>query len=89
MNSSLKNGIDKKNSQFVTGMGPVTDKIINDIIQKLSADGVKDQLLYRCIDPVTEIINEKIQPYIYVSIGLYIIVIMLLLIIIYLLIVRK
>ena len=77
------------NFKFQTGIGPMTDKILNSILDRLTSDSFKEKLTDKIVDPVTEIINRKIKPYVYTSIGLYSIVILLLLIIIYLLIVRK
>ena len=74
---------------FETGIGPRTDKILNMILDRLTSDKFKEKLSDKIIDPVTNIINEKMKPYVYVSIGLYAIVIVLLFIIIYLLINKK
>jgi len=74
---------------FETGLGPVTDKLLNTIFEKITTKDFKEKIAEKIVDPVTEIINEKIQPYVYISMGLYIILIILLLVIIYLLLVRK
>lgn len=70
-----------------TGMGPSTDKFLNLILDKLAGYDFKDK--FKIFDPITNIVNEKIRPYIYISIGLYFIILILLIIIIYLLIKRK
>jgi len=77
---------DHQSLKIETGIGPITDKILNDILNRLTTDNFKEKLSAKIIEPLTTIINEKIQPYINISIGLYIIVIVLLLIIIYFLI---
>ena len=77
------------NFKFQTGIGPMTDKILNSILDRLTSESFKEKVSDKIVGPVTEIINRKIKPYVYTSIGLYGIVILLLLIIIYLLIVRK
>lgn len=74
---------------IVTGMGPVTDKMINDLINNCNNRIIKDLITNRLINPLTEIINKKTQPYIHFGIGLYITVIVMLCIIIYLLIAKK
>lgn len=73
------------NSKFQTGIGPTTDKIINYILEVVTADSFKEKITSKVVDPVTEMINSKLKPYLYMSIGLYALVIILLLIIIYLL----
>ena len=74
---------------IVTGLGPITVKVVNDLVVKMSNGGLKEKLISKYIDPVTEIINVKIQPYIYVGLGLYMIVIILFLVVIYLLLIKK
>lgn len=69
---------------FNTGIGPTTDKILNIILDRLTSDRFKEKLTDKIVDPITQIANEKIKPYIYVSLGLYGIIIILLVIIIYL-----
>lgn len=73
------------NSNYInTGIGPTTDKILNVILDRLTSDHFKEKLTDKIVDPITTIINEKIKPYIYVSLGLYSIIIIMLIIIIYL-----
>lgn len=72
------------NNYFETGIGPTTDKILNTVLDRLATDKFKEKLTDKIVDPITEIINEKIKPYVYVSVGLYGIIIALLVIIIYL-----
>lgn len=74
---------------ITTGMGPMTDKMINDLLNNCNNNIVKDLISNKLIDPITEIINRKTQPYIHFGIGLYVTVIILLCIIIYLQIVKK
>lgn len=77
------------NFQIETGIGPTIDKMLNCLIDRITADNFKDKVTDKFMDPLTKTINEKIQPYVYTSIGLYSIVIILLLIIIYLIIIKK
>ena len=78
-----------ENFKFQTGIGPTTDKILNYIIEIVTADAFKEQITHKFFDPMTEMINSKVRPYIYMSIGLYALVIILLLIIIYFLITTR
>lgn len=73
-----------RESLFSTGIGPMTDQILNTMLDRLTTDNFREKLTQKIVDPVTEIINKKIQPYIYVSAVLYVIVIILLIVIIYL-----
>ncbi|XWV26501.1 hypothetical protein QJ857_gp0568 [Tupanvirus soda lake] len=76
-------------SRFETGIGPVTDRLLGTLLDKLTGGDFKDILTDKIVDPITEIINRKVKPYVYISIGLYSIVIILLALIIYLLIKKK
>lgn len=80
---------DEQNFRVVTGIGPVTDRILNGVLDKLSSREFKEKLNDKLIDPLTQIVNEKMQPYIYASLALYSIVIILLLIIIYFVVIKK
>lgn len=73
------------NIRFQTGIGPVTDRILNSILDRLTTDNFKEKLIDKIVDPVTNIINQKIKPYVYMAMILYLILIVLLVIIIYLL----
>ena len=74
------------NFKFATGIGPRTDHFLNTILDRLTSDNFKEKLIDKIVDPLTSVINEKIKPYVYVSLGLYFIVILLLIVILYLLI---
>ena len=75
----------RQNFRFETGIGPATDNILNHILDRLTTDGFKEKLTDKIVDPITDIINKKIKPYIRISIVLYAVVVILLLFIIYLL----
>ena len=77
------------NNKFETGIGPVTDRLLGTVIDRLTNSDFREILTDKIVDPITEIINRKIRPYVYVSIGLYTVVIVLLIIIIYLLMKKK
>lgn len=82
--------MDDSNLQSVrTGIGPMTDRIINELIDKIDINDYKEKIYEKIVDPLTSMINKRIQPYIYFSAGLYILIIILLLIIIYILLNKK
>ena len=66
-----------------TGMGPITDRLINELINNIMTDQNK------LVDPLTNMINRRIQPYIYFIAGLYVLIIGLLIVIIYILLNKK
>ena len=72
-----------------TGMGPVTDRILNEFIDGIANDKYRDKINDKVVYPLTTIINQRVQPYVYFSAGLYILIIILLLIIIYILLNKK
>jgi len=74
---------------FETGMGPKTDRIINELINGFTIDNYRDKINDKFLDPITEIINQKTKPYVYLTYGLYSINIILLLVIIYILLNKK
>lgn len=72
-----------------TGIGPMTDKILNSILDRVNTDSFREKLSDKIVDPVTQIINDKIRPYVYVSLTMYAIIVILLIIIIYMLYKKK
>lgn len=84
MSSGGKN--ENNDIKFQTGIGPMTDRILNTILEMVTADKFKEKITDKVVYPVTEIINDKIKPYIYMAAGLYCVLIVLLIVIIYLLI---
>src|SRR5271170_835538 len=82
---------DKKSYKptITTGFGPMTDNLLTDMLNKLDTDKIKNKLTANFVDSVTDILNQKMQPYMYVAIALYSIIIMLLCVIIYLVIIKK
>lgn len=69
------------NRKIETGLGPITDNILKTLMDKLVGDEFKELLSDKIVDPVLQLVNAKIKPYIYGSIFLYVIVIILLLMI--------
>lgn len=77
------------NSRLETGFGPMTDKILNVFLERITSNNFKELLTDKIVSPVTQIVNEKIKPYVYISLALYMIIIFLLLFIIYILLRKK
>jgi hypothetical protein len=77
------------NPRFSTGIGPMTDRLLNTVFEKLSSDNFRQNLEDKIIDPITDVVSKKMRPYIYTSIVLYIILLILLIAIIVLLIRKK
>lgn len=83
------NSDESRASKLETGIGPVTDKILNSVLASLQSDDLKKKISNIVIDPVTDVIVLKMKPYMYAVIGLYIFIILLLFIVIYLLIRKR
>lgn len=81
--------ISQSQNKLKTGMGPVTDRIVNELIDGFTIDAYQDKINNKFVDPITEIINRRVQPYVYLSGGLYIVIIILLCVIIYILLHKK
>lgn len=77
------------NFNLQTGIGPMTDNILNTILDRVTTGDFKEKLTDKIVSPITDMINRKIQPYLYLASGLYLVVLILLLIIIYILIKKK
>jgi len=78
-----------QNFNFQTGIGPVTDNILNAILDRFTTAQFQGKLLNKIVSPLTNVINEKIKPYVYISIGLYVFIVLLLFIIIFLVVRKK
>lgn len=66
------------NSNGITsGMGPMTDKLLNGVLDAISKENVSQRF--------TQIVNDKMQPYIYTGMSMYAVIIILLCVIIYML----
>jgi len=72
-------------AKFETGMGPMTDSILNLILEKISTTNFREKLTDNIMCPISQMVNQRIRPYVYISVVLYCIIIILLLAIIYLL----
>lgn len=78
-----------KNFHVETGIGPTTDNILNSVLDKLNTDQFKGKIMDKVLNPVTDVINKKLRPYVHIGIAAYLILVILLLIIIYLLVSKK
>lgn len=74
---------------FSTGIGPITDKVLNNIVDRLATDNFRDKLTDKFVAPITNIAKEKAKPYIHGIIGLHLIIIILLFYLIYLTKIKK
>ena len=72
-------------SRFETGIGPMTDRLLNSAVDRLTSGDFREKLMDKIVDPTFSLINRKIQPYVYVSLIMYLFIIILLAFIIYLL----
>lgn len=64
-----------------TGVGPITDRLINATIDTINSPSFKKNVSEKIIDPASEAISRKIKPYIYLGFLMYLIVVILLIII--------
>ena len=80
---------DNVNNKIETGIGPVTDRLLGTVIDRLANSDFREILTDKIVDPITEVVNRKIRPYIYAGVGLYTVLVVLLAIIIYLLMKKK
>lgn len=72
-----------------TGIGPMTDNILNTILDRITTDNFRGKLTDKIIQPITGMINEKIKPYLYISLLLYSFIVILLFVIILLVMMRR
>lgn len=59
------------------GIGPVTTNFFRSLLNKMNNEQ-KHTLTQNLIDPIMSIINLKMRPYIYISIGMYLLIVLLL-----------
>lgn len=64
-----------------TGIGPMTDNLINIILKKIASKEFKGMLANKIVDPSMKLVYSKVKPYIYASVVMYVTVIILLLMI--------
>lgn len=73
------------NYHFETGIGPVTDRVLSSVLSILTRNDFKTLITDKVMDPITNAVNEKVRPYIYTSIIMYLVLLALLIYIIILL----
>lgn len=74
-----------KNVEIESGFGPITDRLLNKICDIVTNRDFQEKFTDKLINPLTTIVNDKIKPYIYLTMIMYCILIILLIYIIYLL----
>lgn len=84
---SNKSQADTKN-RFESGIGPMTDRVLNTLLDKLTSNNFREKIAEKVLDPITAIINQRIQPYIYIMAALYGAIVILLIVIIVLLVIK-
>ena len=62
----------------IGSMGPVTNRIMQSFVDKLASAEFRELLAEKIVDPMVGVVNEKIKPYIYISLFMYAILIVLL-----------
>ena len=77
-----KSKIAKQVPNIVTGIGPMTDKVLNSVIGNLSDGPIKDVMVSKLFKPLLDDVNQKLKPYIYFHIGMYLFTVILLVVII-------
>jgi ABC-type phosphate transport system permease subunit len=65
-----------------TPSNSIIDKLLNIAIDKLKASDVSQILEVRIVDPVTEMIEKKVRPYLWYGALMYLIIIVMLIFII-------
>lgn len=85
MNNTKINHNINNELKLETGIGPFTDGLLVSILDRITSGDFREILIDKIVDPITEIINKKIKPYVYISIVLYSVVIVLMIYIIFLL----
>lgn len=75
----------KINKKIETGIGPITDKILGAVVDKINTNEFKEMISDKVVEPITVIVTKKIQPYIYLASFMYFVLFLMLALIIYLL----
>lgn len=65
-------------------MGPVTDRMVNRMLNTVTGDSFQSQLTDRFVSPLTKIINQKVRPYLLIALFAYLLLLALVLYLIYL-----
>lgn len=78
MNVDGNNVNHNNNYRFETGIGPVTDRVLSSVLSTLNRNDFRTLVTDKIMDPITNAVNEKIKPYVYTSIIMYLILLVLL-----------
>lgn len=73
---------DTTGNAYRSGIGPITDRIINSVLDGINTQSFRQILKERMVNFTMEIVLEKMKPYIILSVILYIVIIIFLLAII-------
>lgn len=65
-----------------TGVGPMTDNIVNSIVDKVNSDAFKKNVSSKVLVPLSQAVSDKVRPYLYWMAFLYAILLVLLIVII-------
>ena len=76
-----RDSIDDK-SIIQTGLGPTTDRIVTNIVDKINTPAIKETINDKIIDPLKTKMTNVIRPYLYIGGFMYLIIILLLIFII-------
>lgn len=76
-------------NKYKTGIGPITDHLVDECIKKFTSEEVKNEIISKLFDPILEDLTKKMEPYIYMISFLYSIILILIIIIIILMISKK
>lgn len=75
----------EESSRFETGIGPMTDRFLGSIVDRLTSGDFREKVMGKIVDPTFDLIYRKAKPYIFLTVAMYIILIILLGFIIFLL----
>lgn len=67
-----------KDKHIETGIGPMTDNMLNVLIKKMNESGLKDSIECNIFEPTLEKIKNRFRPYLLLTVVLYLIIIVLL-----------
>ena len=72
----------KSEWRLETGVGPVTDRILGNVIDKISSEEFRTNVLSKIVEPVVVVVSNKIKPYLLIAFVLYLVLFVMLIYII-------